>query len=58
MGTCWVGLNWGFGDGQAVPCMGVGAGHRCMGLVHGVVHGVVPGVVSGLGVCWIGWGWT
>ena len=25
MGTCWVGSDWGFGDGQAGPCMG-----RCM----------------------------
>ena len=30
MDTGWVGLNWGFGDGQAAPCMG-----RCMGWCTG-----------------------
>ena len=27
MATSWVGLNWGFGDGQAGPCLCMG---RCM----------------------------
>ena len=34
----WVGLNWGFGDGQAGPCMG-----RCMAWCMVVVYGVVHG---------------
>ena len=34
----WVGLNWGFGDRQAGPCMG-----RCMAWCMVVVYGVVHG---------------
>ena len=40
LGTCWVRLKWGFGDGYDGPCMG-----RCMG---GAKHGAwMDDVVGG-----------
>ena len=35
-----MGLKWGYGDGQAGPCMALVHGW-CMVFVYGVVHGVL-----------------